>query len=52
VVDDPLREAIVRGDAETSMRRDSRMIPLLLEGLEKVASGVTTLEEVLRVGLR
>lgn len=52
VVDDPLREAIVRGDSETSMRRDSGMDPLLLEGLEKVASGVTTLEEVLRVGLR
>lgn len=52
VVDDPLRESIVRGDSETVMRRESGMVPLLMDGLDKVASGITTLEEVLRVGLR
>ncbi|HNY30081.1 MAG TPA: GspE/PulE family protein [Fibrobacteria bacterium] len=52
VVDDPLREAIVRGDPETSIRKLSGMRPLLLDGLEKVQEGRTTLEEVLRVGLR
>jgi len=52
IVDDPLRESIVRGDPETTMRRLSSMRPLLLDGLEKVEAGATTLEEVLRVGLR
>ncbi|MBK9579302.1 MAG: type II/IV secretion system protein [Fibrobacterota bacterium] len=52
VVDDPLREAIVRGEPETAIRKLSGMQPLLLDGLEKVAEGRTTLEEVLRVGLR
>ncbi|MBK8802439.1 MAG: type II/IV secretion system protein [Fibrobacteres bacterium] len=52
VVDDLLREAIVRGEPETVIRKLSGMQPLLLDGLEKVAEGRTTLEEVLRVGLR
>jgi type II secretory ATPase GspE/PulE/Tfp pilus assembly ATPase PilB-like protein len=52
LVDDPLRESIVRGDPETALRRTSGMTPLIQDGLDKVAAGVTTLEEVLRVGLR
>jgi type II secretory ATPase GspE/PulE/Tfp pilus assembly ATPase PilB-like protein len=51
-VDDPLREAIVRGEPETVLRRISGMAPLLDDGMEKVEAGTTTLEEVLRVGLR
>ena len=51
-MDDPLREAIVRGEPETVLRRVSGMRPLLDDGLDKVEAGTTTLEEVLRVGLR
>ncbi|MBK8802822.1 MAG: hypothetical protein IPN71_12365 [Fibrobacteres bacterium] len=40
------------GEPETVIRKLSGMQPLLLDGLEKVAEGRTTLEEVLRVGLR
>ncbi len=51
-VDDALREGIVRGDSDSVLRRNSGMKPLFFDGLEKVASGVTSLEEILRVGVR
>jgi type II secretory ATPase GspE/PulE/Tfp pilus assembly ATPase PilB-like protein len=51
-LDDPLREAIVAGVPETQVRRVSNLRPLLMDGLDKVGAGVTTLEEILRVGLR
>ena len=51
-VDDDLREGIVRGDSDTLLRRSSGMKPLFHDGLEKVRAGVTTVEEILRVGVR
>lgn len=50
--DDPLRERIAKGATEGELRSHSGLVPLLMDGLEKVASGETTLDEVLRVGLR
>lgn len=52
VVDDPLREGIVAGMADTHLRKLSGMRPLLQDGMDKVVQGTTTLEEILRVGLR
>jgi len=51
-VDDELREGIVRGDSDSVLRRSSGMKPLFHDGLEKVRAGVTTVEEILRVGVR
>jgi len=51
-VDEPIREAILRG-ADASQLNDSArrggMVTLYEDGLRKVAAGVTSLEEVLRV---
>ena len=52
VVDDPLRDAIVRGDPDTVLRKVSGLKPLFVDGLEKVSAGLTSLEEILRVGVR
>jgi len=51
-VDETLREGIVRGDSDGALRKASGMKPLFFDGLEKVRDGVTSLEEVLRVGVR
>ncbi len=51
-IDDAIRDAIVRGEPDTALRRISLMQPLFLDGLEKVAEGATSLEEILRVGIR
>lgn len=52
VLDDDLREAVVSGATDGEMRRRSGMRPLVVDGIAKAAAGLTTLEEVLRVGLR
>lgn len=51
-MDDGLREAVAGGASDGDIRRMAAMRPLVHDGLEKAASGATTLEEVLRVGLR
>ena len=50
--DDALRELIAKGATEGELRTRSGLVPLLVDGLEKVRAGETTLDEVLRVGLR
>jgi len=52
VMDDTLREAIVRGASDGEIRSLSSLRPLVHDGIAKAAEGQTTLEEVLRVGLR
>jgi len=52
VMDDVLRELVSRGVTEGELRSRSGLVPLLVDGLEKARTGETTLEEVLRVGLR
>lgn len=52
VLDEPMRRAIVAGkDASTlnALAADSGMLSLYQDGLRKVAAGVTTLDELLRV---
>ncbi len=52
VIDEPLRRAIIEGqdaNALHAMAAKSGMLSLYDDGLRKVASGVTTLDEVLRV---
>jgi general secretion pathway protein E len=52
VVDEPVREAILRGADAAQLQeiaRRSGLASLYEDGLRKVASGVTSLEEVLRV---
>uniref|UniRef100_UPI0035C70AB0 type II secretion system ATPase GspE n=1 Tax=Serratia quinivorans TaxID=137545 RepID=UPI0035C70AB0 len=50
-IDDELRQAIARGDGETALAQIARRQHpgIRRDGLEKVFSGQTTLEEVLRV---
>jgi len=52
VMDDRLREAVAAGVSDGDIRRMAGMKPLVHDGLAKAAEGLTTLEEVLRVGLR
>ncbi|MEN9353206.1 MAG: hypothetical protein RL318_531, partial [Fibrobacterota bacterium] len=52
VLDDPLRELVSQGATEGQLREHAGLVPLLVDGLEKARTGETTLEEVLRVGLR
>ena len=52
VVDEPVREAILRGADASQLQeiaRKSGLVTLYEDGLRKVATGVTSLEEVLRV---
>jgi general secretion pathway protein E len=52
VVDDPMRRAILQGKDESELHAlaaGSGMLTLYEDGLRKVASGVTCLEELLRV---
>jgi type II secretory ATPase GspE/PulE/Tfp pilus assembly ATPase PilB-like protein len=52
VVNDPIREAIMRREAARSIKNlamKAGMRPLILDGFEKVREGTTTLEEVFRV---
>jgi len=52
VVDEPVREAILRGADASQLQeiaRRSGLVTLYEDGLRKVAAGVTSLEEVLRV---
>jgi general secretion pathway protein E len=52
VLDEPMRRAIVAGeDASTlnALAAKSGMISLYQDGLRKVAAGVTSLDELLRV---
>ena len=51
LIDEPLRAAIARGDSDTAIGQLARQQQQTLRenGLEKVLSGQTTLEEVLRV---
>jgi type IV pilus assembly protein PilB len=52
VVDDALREAISvspTGQTVNEYARQSGMIPLRFDGLQKVKEGLTTIEEVLQV---
>ncbi len=51
-MDDTLREAIVRGASDGEIRSLASLRPLVHDGIAKAAEGQTTLEEVLRVGLR
>ena len=51
-MDDGLREDVASGASDGDIRRRSAMRPLVHDGMEKAAAGATTLEEVLRVGLR
>jgi general secretion pathway protein E len=52
VVDEAVREAILRGDDASRLQEAARgggLVSLYEDGLRKVAAGVTSLEEVLRV---
>jgi general secretion pathway protein E len=52
VVDEPVREAILRGADASQLQEIARkggLVSLYDDGLRKVAAGVTSLEEVLRV---
>ena len=52
VVDDPVRDAILRGADAAQLQEVARrggLVSLYEDGLRKVASGVTSLEEVLQV---
>jgi len=52
IVTDPIREAIMRRDSARVIKGiaiKEGMRPLILDGLDKVAAGITTLEEVFRV---
>ncbi len=52
VVDEPVREAILRGADASQLHEIARkggLVTLYEDGLRKVAAGVTSLEEVLRV---
>jgi general secretion pathway protein E len=52
VVDEPIREAILRGADASQLHEIARkggLVTLYEDGLRKVATGVTSLEEVLRV---
>lgn len=52
LVDDPIREAILRRESTASMRKlavENGMTPMLEDGILKVIAGHTTIEEVLRV---
>ena len=51
-MDDTLREAVASGLSDGEIRRLSGVRPLVYDGIRKAAEGRTTLEEVLRVGLR
>ena len=51
-MDDDLREAVTEGANDGEIRRRAGLRPLVVDGIAKVAEGLTTLEEVLRVGLR
>jgi len=52
VMDDALREAVAAGASDGEIRRLAQLKPLVHDGLAKAGEGLTTLEEVLRVGLR
>jgi len=52
MLDDVLREAVAKGATEGDLRRLGSLTPLVLDGIEKVLEGTTSLTEVLRVGLR
>jgi general secretion pathway protein E len=52
IVDEAVRVAIMRGTDATELQtiaRSSGLVSLYEDGLRKVASGLTSLEEVLRV---
>ena len=52
VLSDPVRQALLRRDDATTLQRlavDDGMRPMLQDGIAKAMSGVTTIEEVLRV---
>ncbi|HWL94665.1 MAG TPA: ATPase, T2SS/T4P/T4SS family [Phycisphaerae bacterium] len=52
IPDDPVREAISSGMALQELRklgRESNIITLMSDGLEKVKAGITTVEEIFRV---
>lgn len=52
VLDDAMREAVTAGATDGEIRRRFDLRPLVLDGIEKAAAGLTTLEEALRVGVR
>ena len=52
MLDEPLREAIVRGASRADVRRlaeDAGMRAMQHDGWRKIEAGLTTVEEVMRV---